>query len=352
MKHKNLKSVFIRIISSICIVTLCLTFFVGCISEETSNPELEQLEKELLDAKNELKELQTEYDKELEKNKALNTENDAAKQEIEALKASNDSANKEIDTLKANNEASKQEIDSLKNSNKAAEKELDALKSSNEEVLNELEDLKNQLEDILNYVTPDSGEEKIRIYIDQGHNPTSYHNSGATGNGLYEENITFTIGRLLAGLLQFDGRFEVCLSRPKTTTVLGTNNDGSLEARVQGAKDFEADYFISLHVNSYTTDAAKGIEVHTTTDSGESYEFGSALLDGIVKSTKLNNRKMKQSPNLYVLKNATMPAALVEMGFISNPDDAKLLSENPELFAQGLYDGILNYFGLLPNITN
>ena len=125
---------------------------------------------------------------------------------------------------------------------------------------------------------------------------------------------------------------------------MGTNNDGSLEARVQGAKDFEADFFISLHVNAYTEPSAHGIEVHTAEASGTSYEFGSYLLDGIVDSTNLRNRGMKQSPNLHVLKNATMPAALVEMGFISNPNDAALLDESPELFAQGLYDGILNYF--------
>ena len=65
--------------------------------------------------------------------------------------------------------------------------------------------------------------------------------------------------------------------------------------------------------------------------------------------TALKNRGTKENPSLYVLKNATMPAALVEMGFISNPQDAALLSSSPQLFAKGLYNGILNYFGLLPN---
>ena len=75
-------------------------------------------------------------------------------------------------------------------------------------------------------------------------------------------------------------------------------------------------------------------------------EFGSFLLDGIVESTNLRNRGMKQSPSLHVLKNATMPAALIEMGFISNENDAKLLSESPELFAQGIYRGLLDYLNL------
>ena len=59
---------------------------------------------------------------------------------------------------------------------------------------------------------------------------------------------------------------------------------------------------------------------------------------------KPKNRGMKLNPSLYVLKHATMPAVLLEMGFISNSEDAALLCEQPELFVQGIYDGILNYF--------
>lgn len=361
MTRKNLKSICYRIISALCIIALCLTFFASC-NEVSLSEDLAQIEKDLLNANNELESLQSDYDEALKKNEDLTENNEAAKQEIEALKAANEASKKEIEDLKVANESANKEITSLKATNEAANKtatdlkatneaintELEVLKASNEASLKEIEDLKNLISDLFNYVTPDSSEDKIKIYIDQGHNPTSYHNSGAVGNGLYEENLTFTIGRLLAGLLTLDERFEVCLSRPMSSTVLGTDNTSSLEARVQGAKDFEADYFISLHINSYTESSAHGIEVHTVSNTGESYDFGSALLDGLIDSTALRNRGMKQSPNLYVLKNATMPAVLVEMGFISNADDAKLLSANPELFAQGLYNGILNYFNLAP----
>ena len=64
----------------------------------------------------------------------------------------------------------------------------------------------------------------------------------------------------------------------------------------------------------------------------------------MIASTDLKNRGMKQGSDLYVLKNTEIPAALLEMGFISNSSDAALLSAQPELFARGIYDGILNYF--------
>ena len=329
MKQKSFKTVWFHALCAISIIALCLSFFTGCY-DDTFLEDYAKLEKDLSSSQSELESLQTKYDTALKENEALSDDNETAKNEIDALKAENATAKQEINALKAENESAK--------------KELDELKASNEEALKELEDLQKQFDDLLNYVTPESSGKKIKIYIDQGHNPTSYHNSGSSGNGLYEEDITFTVGRRLAGLLALDERFDVRLSRPTPTTVLGTNNDGSLEARVQGAKDFEADFFISLHVNAYTEPSAHGIEVHTAAASGTSYEFGSYLLDGIVDSTNLRNRGMKQSPNLHVLKNATMPAALVEMGFISNPNDAALLDESPELFAQGLYDGILNYF--------
>ena len=125
--------------------------------------------------------------------------------------------------------------------------------------------------------------------------------------------------------------------------MLGTDNSSSLEARVNGAKEFGAHLFVSLHINAFGTDAAHGIEVHVTDSESSGYDMGSYILAGLAATTELNNRGMKYSPDLYVLKNSNIPAALVEMGFISNADDAALLDSRPDLFAKGVYDGILAY---------
>ena len=184
----------------------------------------------------------------------------------------------------------------------------------------------------------------IRIYIDQGHNPTPYHNNGAEGNGLYEQDVTYDIGCRLAELLRADGRFEVCLSRPTAETVLGEDVSSSLKARVDGAAAFRADFFISLHINAYTEDTANGIEVLVSEGDDVSYAFGRFLLEGMVDATALRDRGMKWSTDLYVLRYAEMPAALLEMGFISHAGDAELLSLHPEWLAEGIYEGIVAYF--------
>ena len=350
--------------------------FIGYTSHTTSE-KMTALNAKLDEALSEIEALEKDYNEAQDEIDTLRADNTAAEEEILALKGSNKEAQEEIESLKGNQAASAQEIellkseihaaqeemDSLKGSSATMQQEIDSLKSDNETMQGdinslkeinaaareEIEQLKAQIQELQNGLTPDEPTEKIKIYIDQGHNPSSYHNSGASGNGLYEQDLTFAIGHLLADLLEEDGRFEICLSRPTADTVLGTDNSSSLDARVQGAVDFGADYFISLHINSYSDTSANGIEVLVAEQGSTSYDFGSYLLQGMINSTNLRNRGMKLNPNLRVLKNATMPAALLEMGFISNSTDAALLSQSPELFAEGIYDGILAYFELPAN---
>jgi len=87
----------------------------------------------------------------------------------------------------------------------------------------------------------------IKIFIDQGHNPTGHPNAGAEANGLHEENITYQVGIYLDNLLNNDSRFDARVSRPTPTTVLGTNSTTSLAERVRMANEWPADYFISIH---------------------------------------------------------------------------------------------------------
>ena len=207
--------------------------------------------------------------------------------------------------------------------------------------------------------TPPEPVEKIKIYIDQGHNPFSpthppSWNTGASNEalGLYEQDITYTIGILLAELLAQDERFEVRLSRPTPETILGTDNDSALDFRVNDAAEWGADYFISLHINSYSISSVRGLELCYTTHDTVGKALGIELIDALAKTTGLSVRVPKLRDDLRVLINAKMPATLVEMGFISNEGDAILLRDHPELFAQGLYNGILSYFNTLETATD
>lgn len=184
----------------------------------------------------------------------------------------------------------------------------------------------------------------IKIYIDQGHNPQS-PNAGAEGNGLREQDIVFRVGVETYRLLDANPDFEARLSRPTAETQLGTSNASSLRARVDDANRWGADLFLSLHCNASTDASASGSEALVFSRFGTSYNVAEVILTSLTEATGLRNRGVFVRPGLYVLRRTAMPAVLLELGFITNPADAALLRDNPSLFARGIYNGIVRYYG-------
>ena len=185
----------------------------------------------------------------------------------------------------------------------------------------------------------------IKIYIDQGHNPRN-PNAGAEGNGLREQDIVFRVGIELAELLRANGNFDVRLSRPTADTQVGTSNTTSLRLRVADANSWGADYFLSIHTNASENSAATGSEAFAFSQPSRAFELGEDILVGLNQTTGLRNRGMQVRTNLYVLRKTAMPAVLIELGFISNPNDANLMNTRPDLFAEGIYRGVVEYTGV------
>ena len=184
----------------------------------------------------------------------------------------------------------------------------------------------------------------IKIYVDQGHNPEN-PNAGAEGNGLREQDITYRVGEELGALLRQNPNYEVRLSRPTPTTTLGASNTTSLRARVNDANAWGADYFVSIHTNASDNPAANGIEAFAYSQPSRAFSLGESILASLSAATGQRNRGMKVRPGLYVLRRTNMPAVLVEIGFITNPEEAALMNNNPALIARGIYNGIVAELG-------
>lgn len=185
----------------------------------------------------------------------------------------------------------------------------------------------------------------IKIYIDQGHNPQN-PNAGAEGNGLREQDLTYRIGVELAALINANPSLEARLSRPNTDTQLGTSNASSLAARVNDANGWGADYFISLHTNASGITSASGTEGYVFALDTSAAELSEDIVESLTEATGLRDRGVFARPSLYVLRRTAMPATLIELGYITNPDDAELMQDSPQLFARGIYNGILEYLNL------
>ncbi len=188
-----------------------------------------------------------------------------------------------------------------------------------------------------------------KIYIDQGHNPEGV-NAGAEGFGYREQDINYAVGIYLRDILLEDGRFEVRNSRNTPEESLGTSNATSLAARVRGANEWGADYFISIHCNASENPAANGTEVYVYRQGSVAAELAQQVLEAIVARLGTKNNGVRVNSSLYVLRRTRMPAILVELAYITNENDVQKLVNDQYAFAYAIYEGLCRYLGLTPTV--
>lgn len=215
---------------------------------------------------------------------------------------------------------------------------------------------------------------KVRtIMLDPGHGG---NDPGAMANGFREKDINLRMARILGEELKARG-FEVHYTRTNDKFI-------SLEERTARANARDADLFISLHCNAYKDASASGLEVYYLNLATDQQAVRVAARENGVSAKKISdmqfilsdlmlNAKINESRHLaglvsqetlrtvrakyalsnhgskgaffYVLTGARMPAVLVEMGYLTNPTEAKRLTTDTYLrhLAKGLVSGIVAY---------
>lgn len=181
------------------------------------------------------------------------------------------------------------------------------------------------------------------IFIDPGHGG---NDPGAIGpSGLEEKDVNLNIATIVKETLE-NHNVDVRLTRNDDTKI-------ELAERVNMANNINADYFVSIHVNSYTNTSAFGTETYAYPNSVRGIELSRFIQRNLVAEIDLKNRGVKTS-NFYVLRETAMPAALVEVAFISNPVEEKLLKEKTFInkAALGIAKGILELIDIEYNEEN
>lgn len=186
------------------------------------------------------------------------------------------------------------------------------------------------------------------IVIDPGHGGSD---SGAIGpTGVMEKSITLRVGNELRRLLTQEGATvymtrstdkEVSPKRSKATDI------EELQARCDVANQKNADIFVSIHMDSFTNDAAKGTTgYYYSLGNKRSRILADKIRAGVIDQIGTQSRGT-QSSNFYVVKHTDMPATLVELAFISNKNEEQLMNSEDGIkkAAQGIADGIADYFG-------
>ena len=176
-----------------------------------------------------------------------------------------------------------------------------------------------------------------KIFIDAGHGGKD---PGTTNSNVFEKDIALKIALKLNEILKSRG-FQTQLSR--TTDVFV-----ELKERAQKANQFNADIFISVHLNSAANVQASGIETLVYSYDNQNKILGDDIQNFLISATNAKNRGVKVRPELVVLNSTKMPAVLIECGFISNTDEKNLLvTDNyQKKIATAIADGVTKYFGL------
>ena len=189
----------------------------------------------------------------------------------------------------------------------------------------------------------------MRICIDAGHNYSDY-DTGAVGNGLREQDVTFMIADKLKRLCLSAG-IEVTMTRGKITDNVGVSYEDSINRRASVANTTRCNYFISLHCNSSVSKSAHGTEVLVSGLGGQAEKLAGKIANSISNGMGLVNRGVQVDKeylgySLGVLRLTDMPAVLVETAFISNSSEAKLLRNETEGFAKAIFEGLKEHLNL------
>lgn len=180
----------------------------------------------------------------------------------------------------------------------------------------------------------------MKLYLDPGHGGSD---PGAQGNGLKEKNINFDIARRIRNILtnEYKG-VHVRMSRTD-------DNTKSLTQRTNEANSWGADYYLSIHCNSFNG-SARGYEdfIHSSlSDSSQTARYQDTIHAEVIKVNQLQDRGQKKA-NFHVLRETIMSALLTENGFIDNAQDAELMKEASwrQSVARGHVNGLAKAFNL------
>ena len=188
-------------------------------------------------------------------------------------------------------------------------------------------------------------DEPLTIIIDPGHGG---FDAGATGyEGMIEKDINLSISLKLRDLLQANG-FTVHMTRETDEATAGKKKE-DMYARLETMSDYPHSLYISVHQNQYPQSQYHGAQIFYSKNLPESKELAQNLQQAFVQLLQPENtREIKPGEkNLFLLYKATVPAVIVECGFLSNPTEAQQLasSEYQDKVAFTIFTGILQYIG-------
>ena len=206
----------------------------------------------------------------------------------------------------------------------------------------------------------ENNKEEIVIVLDAGHGGIDPGKVGV--NGQLEKDINLQIVLKLKEVLEKDETLKatVVLTRSDDTGNYKESDThkkrADMKKRIEIVEEASPDLLISIHQNSYISSNVKGAQVFYYEKSEKGKTLANKIQGCLVKELADENkgRVEKANDNYFLITNVECPAVIVECGFLSNEDEAKLLSDDTyqDKIAKTIVDGIREYLGNIYKNTN
>lgn len=187
------------------------------------------------------------------------------------------------------------------------------------------------------------------IVLDAGHGGPD---GGAEGGSIQEKDVTLAITKRIRDYLQEAGAYVV-LTRTKDEDLASEDTKGlsrrkteDLKARAKVMDKADPDCFVSIHLNAIPSSRWRGAQTFYHPKDKQNMILARFIQQSITNELQNTDRMAKTIQHVYLLRRAQAPAALVEVGFLSNPSERQLLEteEYQQKVAESIYQGIMRYF--------
>ena len=195
-----------------------------------------------------------------------------------------------------------------------------------------------------------SNQTPITVVLDAGHGG---EDGGCEGNGLVEKDLNLDIALRIASLLRKQG-VNVVLTREIDELLYDKNSDyegkkkyQDVRRRLEIAKKQENPVLVSIHMNYFAQTQYSGLQVWYSKADARSRILANLVQSNVKYNLQLNNKRniKEATSSIFLLDNATFPAILIECGFLSNPDEARTLSDENyrQKLAEIIFNSIMTY---------
>ena len=172
----------------------------------------------------------------------------------------------------------------------------------------------------------------LSVIIDPGHGGKD--GGASSKSGVLEKDLNLKMAIALKNILKLCD-VKVVMTR-ENDSLACDENDSSLKGKVKATDlknrvEFSVknpdSLFVSIHMNKFSVEKYKGLQVYYSTNNKGSFSLAESIQNNVVKLLQSdNNRKVKAaSSNIYILNRIKIPAVLVECGFLSNNEETELL---------------------------